>query len=95
MFIVSLNYIKELEEVDKYLDAHIAYLKGEYVSGNFIASGRKIPRTGGVILSRVKTKRELEEIIERDPFFQSGIAEYDITEFTPSMVADEYLILKE
>ncbi len=56
MFIVSLNYKRPLEEVDKLLDAHVAYLKQEYANGKFIASGRKNPRTGGVILSNVKTK---------------------------------------
>jgi uncharacterized protein YciI len=95
MFIISVNYICKLEEVDNYLDAHVAYLKQEYAQGNFIASGRKIPRTGGVILSIVKTKMELEAILAKDPFCQAGIAEYDITEFIPSMVAEGFEKLKE
>ena len=95
MFIVSLNYKCEIEEVEKYLDAHVSYLKEEYASGNFIASGRKIPRTGGVILSCVKNKDELELILSKDPFNKAGIAEYDITEFVPSMVAEGYEILQK
>lgn len=95
MFIIFLTYKCQLEEVDKHLDAHVTYLKQEYAKGNFIASGRKVPRTGGVILSNVKTKNELEVILAKDPFFQKGIAEYDITEFIPSMVAGGYEILKE
>ncbi|MDD2273045.1 MAG: YciI family protein [Desulfuromonadaceae bacterium] len=90
MFIVSLNYKCQLEEVDKRLDAHVAYLKQEYINGSFIASGRKNPRTGGIILSNVKTKTELEAILAKDPFYQAGIAEYDITEFIPSMVAEGF-----
>jgi uncharacterized protein YciI len=43
MFIVSLTYKRPLEEVDRQLDAHVAYLKQEYANGNFIASGRKVP----------------------------------------------------
>ncbi len=95
MFIVSLNYKCRLEEVDMHLDAHVAFLKQEYANGKFIASGRKNPRTGGVILSNVKTKDDLEAILARDPFFQAGIAEYDIAEFLPSMVAEGYEVLKE
>ena len=94
MFIVSLNYKCELEEVDNHLDAHVNYLKQEYARGNFIASGRKIPRTGGVILSNVKYKNDLEAILSNDPFYKVGIAEYDITEFTPSMVAEGFENLK-
>ena len=95
MFIVSLNYISQLEDVDKYLDDHVAYLKQEYANGNFIASGMKVPRTGGVILSRVQNKQELELILAKDPFYQAGITEYDITEFIPSMVAEGFEKLQE
>ena len=94
MFIVSLTYKRDLEEVDKHLDAHVAYLKQEYANGNFIASGRKIPRTGGIILSCVKNKDELESILANDPFHKEGIAEYDIIEFVPSMVAEGLEIIK-
>lgn len=95
MFIISLNYKCPLEEVDRHLEAHVAYLKQEYSNGNFIASGRKVPRTGGIILSNVKTKSDLEAILEKDPFYQAGIAEYDITEFIPSMVAEGFEKLLE
>ena len=95
MFIVSLTYKSDLEEVDKHLDAHVAYLKQEYANGNFIASGRKIPRTGGVILSCVKNREELESVLEKDPFNKAGIAQYDITEFVPSMVAQGFEILQK
>ena len=95
MFIIVLNYKCPLEEVDKHLDAHVTYLKQEYANGHFIASGRKIPRTGGVILSNVNTKMDLEAILVNDPFYQAGIAEYDITEFIPSMVAEGFEKLME
>lgn len=95
MFIVSLSYKCKLEEVDKHLDDHVEYLKQEYANGNFIASGRKIPRTGGIILSGVKNKDELEMILTKDPFNKAGIAEYDITEFIPSMVANGFEILQK
>lgn len=95
MFIISLNYKCQIEEVDKHLEAHIAYLKQEYADGNFIASGRKVPRTGGIILSNVKTKNVLKMILERDPFYQADIAEYDIIEFVPGMVAEGFEILQQ
>ena len=95
MFIVSLTYKSDFEEVDKHLDAHVDYLKQEYAEGNFIASGRKIPRTGGIILSCVKNRDELELILAKDPFYKAGIAEYDIIEFDPSMVAEGFEILQK
>lgn len=95
MFVVSLTYKVPLEEVDRQLDEHIAYLKQEYAAGHFVASGRKVPRTGGIILSNVKSRNELEAILARDPFYQGGIADYDITEFIPSMVAEGFDVLQE
>jgi len=95
MFIVSLTYKRPIEEVDAHLDAHVAYLKQEYAKGSFIASGRKVPRTGGIILSKVETRDALEAILARDPFHSAGIADYEIIEFVPSMVADGFENLQE
>lgn len=94
MFIISLNYKKPLSEVDAHLSAHVEYLKSQYATGSFLLSGRKNPRTGGIILARVKTKVELETIIEQDPFYRHQIADYDIVEFSPTMAGAglEFLI---
>lgn len=95
MFIISLTYIKPLEEVDALLEEHVTYLKEQYALKNFLASGRKVPRTGGVILARGASRGEIETIITLDPFYRHGIAEYGITEFTPTMTSDELIFLKE
>lgn len=94
MFIVSLTYGRPLDEVDAHLPAHVEYLKAQYASGAFLASGRKIPRTGGVILASVSTREKLDEIIAQDPFCQHGVAEYEVTEFIPSMTCPEMEFLK-
>lgn len=95
MFIVALTYKRPIEEVEQHLEAHVDYLKKEYAAGSFIASGRKDPRTGGIILSSLKTRGELDAVLERDPFYTAGIAEYEITEFIPSMVAEGFENLKD
>ncbi|ADR35402.1 YCII-related protein (plasmid) [Sulfuricurvum kujiense DSM 16994] len=95
MFIVSLTYIKPLEEVDALLDEHVAYLKEQYALGNFVASGRKVPRTGGVILARSVSREEIETIITLDPFYRHHVAEYEISEFSPTMSVDELVFLRE
>jgi len=95
MFIVSLTYICELEKVDKIIPEHIEYLKIQYEKGNFIASGRKVPRTGGIILSKLDDIQELEQVLNEDPFKIHNLATYDIQEFIPSMTSNEYINLKE
>ncbi len=95
MFILSVNYTSSLDQIDVFLEEHIDFLKKQYGKKMFIASGRKVPRTGGVILARVKNRKELDAIIEEDPFFIHGLAEYEVTEFLPSMTLPEFASLKE
>lgn len=95
MFIVSLTYIKPLEEVDALLTEHVAYLNEQYALGNFLASGRKVPRTGGVILARGASREDIETIIALDPFYRHEVAAYEITEFSPTMTSPELAFLRE
>lgn len=95
MFIISLSYIKPLEEVECHLAEHVEYLKTQYALGHFLASGRKVPRTGGVILAQAGSKEEIETIIALDPFHRSGVAEYEITEFMPTMTSETLSFLQE
>lgn len=95
MFIVSLTYIAELSEVDRFIDEHIAYLEKYYAAGNFILSGRKMPRTGGVILAKAKNKKALDIILQEDPFAKAKLARYDIIEFLPTKAAEEFATLME
>ena len=95
MFIISLTYKYPLTEVDKHLEAHVAYLQQQYADGYFIASGRKIPRTGGLIIAKAASREELEAILAKDPFAKADLADYDITEFTASMVAAGFENLQE
>jgi len=95
MFIVSLTYKKDLSEVDKFIEPHIEFLKEKYLKKIFLASGRKIPRTGGILLARTKSKAELLNELKDDPFYINDIAEYNIIEFVPSMTCKELEFLKE
>ncbi len=90
MFIISLNYIVSLDQIDSSLQEHVSFLKAQYKQGNFIASGRKIPRTGGIILATAKSVEEINAIVEKDPFFTKGFAQYEITEFSPTMTVSEF-----
>lgn len=46
MFIINLTYHQSIDVVETHLENHIAWLKKYYAQGVFVASGRKIPRTG-------------------------------------------------
>lgn len=90
MFIIELTYKKELSEVEKFLENHKNFLDKNYEKKKFLCSGRKEPRTGGVILSNLLNRKEVEEIIQKDPFFINDIAKYNIIEFYPSKYLEEF-----
>jgi uncharacterized protein YciI len=93
MFILSLTYIAPLEEADRHMDAHMAWLREGYDRNLFVASGRKIPRTGGVILARGE-RPVIEDLCAADPFVVHKIAEYEITEVALTTVAPGFETLK-
>lgn len=95
MFIVNLTYTTDLEIVDQFLNDHIEFLDQQYELGYFLASGRKIPRTGGVILANAASRSELEGILEQDPFQKNELATYEITEFIPNKTVDQLNFLIE
>jgi uncharacterized protein YciI len=86
MFIINLHYIVPLEQLDKHMAAHVKFLNTWYKKNVFVASGRKVPRTGGIILALATSKEEVEEIIKADPFYIEKLAEFTITEFMTSQV---------
>lgn len=92
MFIFSLTYVKPLSEVERLLPAHIQFLDEHYKKHLFMCSGRKIPRTGGVILCNCVDMVEAKAIMEKDPFYKEGLAQYDIIEFVPSKTSEAFQI---
>ncbi|CAD6367688.1 hypothetical protein SHEWT2_01798 [Shewanella hafniensis] len=87
MFVVLLAYKKPIAEVELHLAAHIAYLDEHFAAGTFVASGRKVPRTGGVILAKAESRTVLEAILHQDPFSIADVAEFEVIEFVPTKTA--------
>ncbi|TCU15752.1 YciI family protein [Rhizobium sullae] len=93
MFILALTYVKPNEEADKLMEPHMAWVKEGYARGWFLASGRKVPRTGGVVLA-IGNRADIEAYVAADPFAVHGVAEYDITEVAVTTVAAGLELLK-
>jgi uncharacterized protein YciI len=89
MFVIELTYKASLAEIDAHMAAHVIFLKKYYASGNFLVSGRKIPRDGGIILAVGKSREAIEAIIQEDPFYQRRLADFRIIQFRASQRADD------
>jgi uncharacterized protein YciI len=75
MFVIELTHEVPLAEIDAHMAAHVIFLKKYYTSGNFLVSGRKIPRDAGTIVAVGKNRRQIEDIVKEDPFYEHGLAE--------------------
>ncbi|HTH57102.1 MAG TPA: YciI family protein [Cyclobacteriaceae bacterium] len=89
MFIINLNYIAPLEKIDAHMTEHVKFLNKYYKQNVFVASGRKVPRTGGIILALADSQDQVESIYKEDPFYIHGLAEFTVVEFLTSQAHPE------
>lgn len=89
LFLILLDYQRPLSEVDAHIEAHRAFLTRHYMAGHFLLSGRKSPRTGGVILAKANALHEVTRWIADDPFCQARVASYQVVAWEPTMVAED------
>lgn len=84
LYIAVLTYTAPLEEVERYLPAHMEWLEKGYAEGAFIASGRRVPRTGGIIVAKGTHLSEVESRLQQDPFQVHSVASVDVYPFVVS-----------
>jgi uncharacterized protein YciI len=94
MFVLLLDYVRPLDEVDALMREHMAWLNEHYASGRFVVSGRRVPRTGGVILARGDDREEIERIAAADPFVAGGVATCEVIQFRASQTAPGFRRLR-
>ncbi|BAU87224.1 YCII-related protein [Streptomyces laurentii] len=89
MFVLELTYTAPIERIDELIPAHRTWLEARYAEGVFLASGRKEPREGGVILAGGVGRSEIEMIVATDPFSVAGVCTYRIMEFLATKTVKE------
>ena len=86
LFVISLRYLAPLEKIDAAMARHTAFLDRHYKKGDFLVSGRQVPRTGGIIIARGKDRNAVERMMKQDPFVKQRLASVDVVEFSASRV---------
>jgi uncharacterized protein YciI len=89
--VAIIRYRKPLEEVIVHQDAHRAYLRGLKERGVLVASGPMSPRFGGLLLLWVADEdmKALDAVRDSDPFYQSGVAQYELIGWNPVIGKDD------
>ncbi|HEU0066820.1 MAG TPA: YciI family protein [Sphingomonas sp.] len=84
--VVTLTYDAPLDVLDAAMKDHVGWLTKGYEAGLFVVSGRRSPRTGGIILIRGH-QADVEALIATDPFVERKLAHADVVEFHAGMAA--------
>lgn len=95
MYVVLSTYTAPIEEIDFVLPDHAAWLDKHYEAGDFLMSGRREPRVGGVIIARSMPRGKLDAILSMDPFSYRHLVHYEVIEFRATRTAREINALNE
>jgi uncharacterized protein YciI len=90
MFLVDMCFTDMTKITPELTNKHKSYLEQEYQSNKLLFGGRKVPRTGGILISQHESEHELQQVLNSDPFVKSGAIAYSITEFIPVMASQAY-----
>ncbi|MEO5825597.1 MAG: YciI family protein [Gemmatimonadales bacterium] len=86
--LVLIRYRRPIEEVAAATDDHRKYLRDLHARGILLISGPFDPRTGGVLILRLPDEGAdgaLDAIRDADPFWQRGIANYELLKWNPNI----------
>lgn len=91
MFLLLSRYVKPMDEVDRLIPEHRAFLERYYASGLFIVSGPQQPRVGGVIVTADAPREAIDAALAEDPFVREGVSDYEIIEFNATKRAERFV----
>ncbi len=86
--LVLIRYRRPIEEVIAATDDHRKYLRELHARGILLISGPFDPRTGGALVLRLPDEgatEALDAIRDADPFWQRGIANYELLKWNPTI----------
>lgn len=89
MLIASLKYLN-MEEIDRRLEEHRAFLRKHFEAGSLLCSGGKVPRDGGIVITHKLNRQEFEALLRQDPFYVNKVADFEVIEFNPVLCTDKF-----
>ena len=88
--LILIRYRRPLDEVLAATDDHRTYLRELKSRGILLVSGPLEPRTGGALLLRLPgdDPAALDAIRDADPYWQRGLAYYELLQWVPGVGAE-------
>lgn len=83
LFVIVVKYKVPLDEVKAVFEPHREFIKKYAEAGIIITAGALTTDDGGLAIAKNVTKEELTKIMEEDPYWIEGVADFEIFEFKP------------
>lgn len=82
LFVIVCRY-GAAAELARHYEGHVAWVERHAGQGRFLLAGPMPSHEGGMILARVASRAELDEILSQDSFARAGLVRYEVLEFAP------------
>ncbi|GKS88273.1 YciI family protein [Acidovorax sp. SUPP2539] len=87
LYLVTLTYVRPIEEVNVHLDGHRDWLVSHMREGRILVAGPLEDRTGGFVLARCASREELDGLLAADPFVVHRLVDHSAQGFTAALRA--------
>lgn len=90
LYVITLTYVRPLEEVDAHLDTHRAWLAEHTRGGRILVAGPLEGRKGGVLIANCASRDELDQMLAADSFSVHRLVDSEVWGFTAAMRAQAW-----
>jgi uncharacterized protein YciI len=84
MLVCELTTYRSLPSAEK-REEHISYLRSVGAKGKLALSGRFADAKGALIVWRISSLSEAEELAKGDPYYHAGLIDYQLREWNLSL----------
>ncbi|MFV0678166.1 YciI family protein [Variovorax sp. tm] len=92
LYIVTLSYVRPIEEVNLHLESHKQWLGKHVKAGSILAAGPLEDRSGGVVLVHCKDRDELDSLLAQDSFVIERLVAVSVQGFDPVLRAESFAV---
>jgi uncharacterized protein YciI len=85
--VLTSTYLQPPDVVGQTRPAHLEFLDNEVAAGRLLLAGRQESGAGGVLITGDLSAEDAQDIVERDPYTQAGVARYDVVSFNGAVRA--------
>jgi uncharacterized protein len=86
--LLKSTYVQSPDVIEQTRPAHLEFLKIEVDAGRLLLAGRQEDQSGGVLITTEMSAEEAQDIVERDPYTQAGVARYERLSFNGAFRAE-------